>query len=179
MPFASTTQVSLVEVSPSTVTRLKVLPATSRRASSSISWVMAQSVVIKHSMVPMLGWIMPEPLAMAPILTSFPPRPKETAISFFTVSVVMMARAAPSEPSADRAAATAGMPASMAWMLIVWPMTPVEQTAKSPASRPVAAAAAAHMASAFSWLPGQQALALPLLTTTPQAAPSSRWSMVT
>ena len=57
---------SLVEVSPSTVTRLKVRATTSRRASSSISWVMAQSVVMKQSMVPMLGWIIPEPLAMAP-----------------------------------------------------------------------------------------------------------------
>ena len=68
---------------------------------------------------------------------------------------------------------------SMAAMFNSTPMTPVEQTAKSPASRPVAAAAAAHMASAFSWLPGQQALALPLLATMPQAVPSSRWSMVT
>ena len=58
-------------------------------------------------------------------------------------------------------------------------MTPVEQTMKSSASRPVALAAKAHIASAFSWLMGQQALALPLLATTPQAVPSSRWSIVT
>ena len=179
MPLASTTQVSLVEVSPSTVTRLKVLPATSRRASSSISGVMAQSVVMKASMVPMFGWIMPEPLAIAPSLTSLPPTVQERAISFFTVSVVIMAVAAASEPSVDRAAAAVGIPASMASMLIAWPITPVEQTTKSSASRPVALAAAAHMASAFSWLPGQQALALPLLATIPQATPFSRWSMVT
>ena len=43
----------------------------------------------------------------------------------------------------------------------------------------LAAAAAAHMASAFSWLMGQQALALPLFATTPQATPSSRCSIVT
>ena len=138
MPLDSTTQVSLVEVSPSTVTRLKVLADTSRRAFSSIPWVMAQSVVMKQSMVPMLGWIIPEPLAMAPILTSFPPAVKETAASFFTVSVVMMARAAASEPSVLRAAAAAGIPAWMAAMLMVWPMTPVEQTTKSVSSRPVA-----------------------------------------
>ena len=122
---------------------------------------------------------MPEPLAMAPRRTSLPPTEKETASSFFTVSVVMIAAAARSEPSSDREAARAGIPAWMAPMLMVWPMTPVEQTAKSAASRPVAWAAAAHMASAFSWLPGQQALALPLLATMPQAVPSSRWSMVT
>ena len=87
---------SLVEVSPSTVTRLKVRATTSRRASSeSISWVMAQSVVMKQSMVPMLGWIIPEPLAMAPRVTVFSTQGAgEKASSFFTVSVVMMARAA-------------------------------------------------------------------------------------
>ena len=58
-------------------------------------------------------------------------------------------------------------------------MTPVEATTKSSGSWPVAWAAATHMASAFSWLMGQQALALPLLATTPQATPFSRWSMVT
>ena len=179
MPLASTTHMSLVEVSPSTVTRLKVRATTSWRASLSISWVMAQSVVTKASMVPMLGWIMPEPLAMAPRRTSLPPMVRETAISFFTVSVVMMAWAAVSEPSADRAAAAWGSPAWMAEMLMVWPMTPVLATTKSPGSRPVAAAAAVLMASAFSWLWGQQALALPLLATTPQATPFSRWSMVT
>ena len=34
---------------------------------------MAQSVVMPQSMVPMLGWIMPEPLAMAPMVTVLPP----------------------------------------------------------------------------------------------------------
>ena len=134
---------SLVEVSPSTVTRLKVRATTSCRASSSISWVMAQSVVMKQSMVPMLGWIMPEPLAMAPRVTSFPPRVRETASSFFTVSVVMMARAASSEPlRASAAASRRAVPAWMAAMLMVWPMTPVEATTKSSGSRPVAWAAA-------------------------------------
>ena len=61
---------------------------------------MAQSVVMKHSMVPMLGWIMPEPLAMPPRVTVCR-RSLSTAISFFMVSVVMMAVAAASEP-ADR-----------------------------------------------------------------------------
>ncbi len=49
-------QVSLVEVSPSTDTRLKVTLVTSYSASWSTSGEMAQSVVRKQSMVPMLGW---------------------------------------------------------------------------------------------------------------------------
>ena len=179
MPLASTAHMSLVEVSPSTVTRLKVRGTTSRRASESISRVMAQSVVTKHSMVPMLGWIMPEPLAMAPSVTVLPPIEQARASSFFTVSVVMMARAAASEPSgpAVRPAAAAGIPARMAAMLRVWPMTPVEATTKS--AGPVARAASRAISSAYSWLMGQQALALPLLAATPQAVPSSRCSIVT
>ena len=51
-------------------------------------------------MVPMLGWIMPEPLAMPPMRTVLPPMVVSTATSFFTVSVVMMAWAAASLPSA-------------------------------------------------------------------------------
>ena len=43
---------------------------------------MAQSVVMPQSMVPMLGWIMPEPLAMAPMVTVLPPSSTVTAISF-------------------------------------------------------------------------------------------------
>ena len=72
MPLASTTHMSLVEVSPSTVTRLKVRGTISWRASWSSSRVIAQSVVTKQSMVPMLGWIIPEPLAMAPMVTVLP-----------------------------------------------------------------------------------------------------------
>ena len=43
----------------------------------------------------------------------------------------------------------------------------------------VARAASRAISSAYSWLMGQQALALPLLAATPQAVPSSRCSMVT
>ena len=78
--------------------------------------MMAQSVVRKHSMVPMLGWIMPEPLAMPPIRTVLPPITVSTASSFLTVSVVMMAWAAASLPAAVWAAAahSSGIPCSMA-----------------------------------------------------------------
>ena len=100
--------------------------------------MMAQSVVIKHSMVPMLGWIIPEPLAMAPMVTVFPPMFTERAASFFTVSVVITALAAASEPSALRFSTRVGTPCSMAAMFSSWPMTPVEATTKSVGFRPVA-----------------------------------------
>ncbi|MPN35836.1 hypothetical protein SDC9_183338 [bioreactor metagenome] len=122
---------------------------------------------------------MPEPLAMAPMVTFLPPTVQVTAHSFFTASVVMMALTAASEPSADRALAAWGIPSRMAAMFRVWPMTPVEATTKSWGLRPVSAAARTHISRAYSWLMGAQALALPLLATTPQATPSSRCSMVT
>jgi hypothetical protein len=139
---------------------------------------MAQSVVRKTSMVPMLGWIMPEPLAIAPMVTVLPPTMQVTATSFFMVSVVMMALAASSEPSGDSALTTSGMPFSIAAMFRVLPMTPVEATTKSSDLRPVASAACWHIARAFSWLMGAHALAFPLLTTIPRATPFSRCSMV-
>ena len=170
---------SLVEVSPSTVTRLNVRGTISWRASWSTSWAMAQSVVMKHSMVPILGWIIPEPLAMPPIVTVLPPRVRETAISFFLVSVVITALAAASEPLSFSCSTRGPIPFSMASMFSVWPMTPVEATTKSVGFNPVALAAAAHIRSAFSWPMGAQALALPLLATIPRHTPSSRLPMVT
>ena len=144
-----------------------------------MSLVMAQSVVIKHSMVPILGWIIPDPFAMAPMVTRCPPMVTETAVSFFIVSVVMIAEAAASEPSVLRADTKPGIPFSMATMFRGCPMTPVEATAKSSGFRPVAWAASWHMASAFSWLMGAQALALPELATIPRHTPSSRLPIVT
>ena len=104
-----------MEVSPSTLMRLKLTFTVSSRAVLIISGEMAQSVVRKHSMVPMLGWIMPEPLAMPPMRTVLPPTSVSTAASFFTVSVVIMAWAAASDPAApaSREAYSAGMPSSI------------------------------------------------------------------
>ena len=59
---------------------------------------------------------MPEPFAMPPILHSTPPISKLTAISFFTVSVVIIASAAASEQSPSPAL-SAGMPEAMGSML--------------------------------------------------------------
>ena len=66
----------------------------SLKAFCSVSFEITASVVRKASMVHMLGWIMPDPLAMPPSVTVFPPISSSTASSFSQVSVVMMALAA-------------------------------------------------------------------------------------
>ena len=55
MPLAITAQVSLVEVSPSTLIMLKVESTVALSAFCSISGAMAQSVVMNTSMVAMFG----------------------------------------------------------------------------------------------------------------------------
>ena len=102
----------------------------------SISGEMAQSVVTKHSMVAMLGWIMPLPLEMPPSLTVLPPVSTSAAASLGMVSVVMMAVAAALEPSALNDLTSSGMPAAMGSMGSTWPMTPVEATTTSWGSMP-------------------------------------------
>ncbi len=93
-PLASSVTMSLVEVSPSTLTILKV-PATSLESTlSSIVEDMAASVVRNTSIVAILGWIMPLPLAMPPKRQVLPPSSNSTATDFGTVSVVMMASTA-------------------------------------------------------------------------------------
>ena len=50
--------------------------------------------MIKASIVHILGWIMPDPLLIAPMVTVFPPSVNSTAASFLIVSVVLMDSAA-------------------------------------------------------------------------------------
>ena len=103
-----------MEVSPSTEIWLKVAGTTVESAFCSTAGSTWASVVMKSSMVAMLGWIMPEPLAMAPMRQVLPPTVNSTANSLAWVSVVMMAVAASWLPSAVAAslAAAAGTPFS-------------------------------------------------------------------
>ena len=71
---------------------------------------MSASVVRKHSMVAMLGQIMPEPLEMPPSLHSLPPRLKRTATCLATVSVVIMASAARVPPVGVSSRESASLP---------------------------------------------------------------------
>jgi hypothetical protein len=93
-----TTKESLVEVSPSTVTRLNE-PSASSVASCCISaGAMAASVAMKPSMVAMLGRIMPAPLLMPVTVTVLPPTVGTLALNALAmVSVVMMPSAARSQ----------------------------------------------------------------------------------
>ena len=98
---------------------------------------MAQSVVRKASIVAMLGWIMPEPLAMPPMEHSTPSTSNSTANCLSSVSVVMMAFAASTLPSGDSASTRLCMPSEIGWSESGWPITPVEATATSSSRMPV------------------------------------------
>ena len=92
-PLARTRTVSLVLISPSIQIRLKE-PSTASRSDFCRQAVLIEaSVVTKHSIVAMLGQIMPAPLAQAPIRIFFPPTVAVMAISLTAVSLVMMASA--------------------------------------------------------------------------------------
>jgi len=69
---AMTMKESLVEVSPSIVTRLNEPSASSRASPCSSAGAMAASVARKPSMVAMLGRIMPAPLLMPVTVTVLP-----------------------------------------------------------------------------------------------------------
>ena len=90
----------------------------------------ARSVVIKASMVHILGWIMPDPLHMPPTVTVFPPISNCTATSFGFVSVVIMALAASAASSRllPRHGAIAAIPSLSFSIGSCIPITPVEAT---------------------------------------------------
>ncbi len=115
-PLAIMLTMSLVEVSPSTLTMLKVFLMSPLRAFCSMAGEIAASVVRKTSMVAMSGCIMPLPLAMPPKRQVLPPRLNSTAISFFFVSVVMMASQASSLPFSESDKTKGSMPAAMGAM---------------------------------------------------------------
>ena len=71
-PEASNTQVSLVEVSESTVTLLNVCATASESAACSAAGATGASVVTTAIIVAMLGMIMPDPLHMPPTVNVRP-----------------------------------------------------------------------------------------------------------
>ena len=85
---------SLVEVSESTVTLLKVVATAVLSAASQASFVSGASVVSTASIVAMFCAIIPLPFAMPPTANLRPPTSKVTAVSLRNVSVVMTASAA-------------------------------------------------------------------------------------
>ena len=178
-PLATIIAMSLVELSPSILTMLRVSSMTSLSASASISGTIAASEVTKQSSVAILGWIMPLPLAIAPMRQVFPPSSNSQANSFFTVSVVMIASAASELPSALSALTSAGIAASMGSMGRICPITPVEATMTSFSSMPESRMTRRHICSAFCTPSALQVLALPLLQTIARAKPSAICALVT
>ena len=125
---------------------------------------------MKDSIVAMLGWIIPTPLADPPTVTTRPSISSETAASFSCVSVVMIDRAKSLPPSSLRRT----LP--MFWRISAigssTPIMPVLATSTSSSSTPAcrAASAAISCASSRPCSPTQQ-FAHPLFATTDCAVP--------
>ena len=100
---AISTKLSLVDVSPSMVTRLNDASAISRASSRSSARTIGASVATKPSIVAMFGAIMPAPLAMPVTVIGRRRRRRVATPPFGTVSVVMIARAAANQPSSRAA----------------------------------------------------------------------------
>ena len=81
-PVANSSSVSLVEVSLSTVTALKVLPTPAESSACSTGAAIGASVATKDSIVAMSGAIMPAPLAMPLMVTSASPSFTVTVATF-------------------------------------------------------------------------------------------------
>ena len=99
-PVANSIRVSEVEVSPSTVTQLKLVAVPAVSSACSTACGRAASVKTKLSIVAMSGAIMPAPLAMPLIVTVTPSMAAWRVASFGKVSVVMIAWAAAAQASA-------------------------------------------------------------------------------
>ena len=93
----------------------------------------AASVVINPSIVPMFGWIIPEPLHIPAIVTVFPLTSTSTAASFGFVSVVRIAQDASSSLclSAFNSGTNFLIPSLITSIGSCCPITPVEPTTTS------------------------------------------------
>jgi hypothetical protein len=109
------------------------------------------------------GWIIPAPFAIPPTVNPVP----AASACFGPLSVVRMATAASSAPSAESAATPRGSPARTLFIGKGAPISPVERTRTSSVSNPSREAASSAVRSAFS-IPGAPvaAFATPELTTT-------------
>jgi hypothetical protein len=174
---AITTNESLVDVSPSTVTRLNE-PSASSVANCFITPCETQaSVAMNPSMVAMLGRIMPAPLLMPVMVTSTPSTLAFALKALATVSVVMMPSAARSQWSGRASASAAGRPASMRSTGSGSMITPVENgsTCSGAISSSRASAMQVERARTRPSSP-VPALALPVLMTIARMSPLSKCS---
>ena len=164
-PLASTITASLVDMSPSTVMVLKVSSTASVSAACSTAGATVASVAMKHNIVAICGWIIPEPLAMAANFTARPPTLISRKATLVVRSVVRIASAAVMI-SSPRAATSAGTAAAIRSTGMRMPMAPVDAVSTVSASTPSPAATAAATARSSTAPSGPViALALPLFAT--------------
>ena len=156
---------SLVDMSPSTVMVLNVSSTASASAACSTAGATVASVVMKQSIVAMLGWIIPDPFAIAANFTALPPMSISRNATFVRRSVVRIASAAgiASSPSAATSAGTAAAIRSTGSGV---PIAPVDAVSTASASMPRASATALATARSSAAPRGPTiAFALPLLAT--------------
>ena len=123
---ATTITVSEVEVSLSTVTLLKVSSAIFDTSDWRVCCSTDASVNINASIVAISGAIIPEPFANPAMLIVDPPISTEVPAPFEKVSVVMIARAAPSIPSDRKPSRKDSTTAAIRSLGSGTPITPVE-----------------------------------------------------
>ncbi len=174
-PDAISSALSHTLVSPSTDILLKDLPAAATRAALRAPMDMRASVVIIDIIVAKSGCIMPEPLAIPPMRTCFPPISQLACACFAVVSVVIIARTASVPPSRERFAFFT--PASILSKGNGTPITPVEAVSTSSGAHPNSWAASFAISKA-SCRPrsARHALALPAFIITSCALPFARFS---
>ena len=127
-----------------------------------------------------MGWIIPEPLAIAPMRTGRPSIRTSACAALGCVSVVIMARDALSPPSSERVASASSIPADIFCMGRRTPMTPVELGSTSSGAQPIWPAIFAQISRASSIPSGPtQAFALPALTYMARAQPPATCSRET
>ena len=178
-PVAASSTVSLVEVSESTVIRLKLASTDRPSASCRTGAGTARSVNTKASMVAMSGEIIPEPLAMPATLAWVPATGAHAPLG--KVSVVLMASAAARQPAGAASARPSTRPptaASSGSVSIGSPITPVEASRTWPGSIPSRPATVSAVSRAASRPAAPvKALAFPALhtmaRTRPPPAPSA------
>src|SRR5262249_16052754 len=172
-PVANASRVSEVEVSPSTVTALKLSATPCLSKYWSTRDEIGASVKTKESIVPMSGAIIPAPLAMPQMVTGAAPIRAMAAAPLGNVSVVMMALAASCQALGAAVAIRRSMTAPNLFESSGSPITPVDPTNTCERLHP-ADVAAMFAVSLVSWRPDLpvKALALPELTTSALAAPA-------
>jgi hypothetical protein len=168
--------VSLVEVSPSTVTQFSDLSVASASSFCSTPPGTLASVKTKPSMVAMSGAIMPEPLRKPLSVTVRSPILAWRVDSLGKVSVVMIEAAAAAQPSSRAPLIIAGTTAAIFSQSSGWPITPVEAMKTSLRGQPSAWATARVLSStALSPSLPVKALALPALTMIARTLPRVRF----